>query len=137
MMDVPRTPSILVVEDEARVLFTLDYLLQHYGYEVTPACNGAEAIAHILRDDFDLLLIDLQLPDFNGLEIAWCAREHQPDAGILILTGSNLFGGPSIEELVAPFDCILKTASPPEVLKRVALALAQPCHPLLERSVGT
>jgi DNA-binding response OmpR family regulator len=137
MMVVPRTPSILVVDDEARVLFTFDELLQHYGYEVTLACNGAEAIANILRDDFDLLLIDLQLPDFSGLDIAWCAREHQPDAGILILTGSTLFGGPPIEELVAPFDCIVKTTSPQEMLNRVASALAQPCQPLLERSVGT
>jgi DNA-binding response OmpR family regulator len=124
-MVVPRTPSILVVDDEARVLFTFDYLLQHYGYEVTPACNGAEAIANILRDDFDLLLIDLQLPDFNGLDIARCAREHQPDAGVIILTGGTPFGGPSIEEQVAPFDCILKTASPEEVLERVASAIEE------------
>ena len=137
MMVVPRTPSILVVDDEAGVLFTFDYLLQHYGYEVTPACNGVEAIANILRDDFDLLLIDLQLPDFNGLEIARTAREHQPDAAILILTGCTAYGDAPIQEQVAPFECIVKTASPREVLQRVASALAQPCHPFLERSVGT
>lgn len=125
MTVVPRTPSILVVEDETSVLFTLDELLQHYGYDVTPACNGAEAIANILRDDFDLLLIDLQLPDFSGLDIAWCACEHQPDAGILILTGCTGYGGPSSEEQVSPFDCILKTASPREVLERVASAIEE------------
>jgi len=118
-------------------LFTLEYLLRHYGYAVTPACSGAEAIANILRDDFDLLLIDLQLPDFSGLDIARCAREHQPDIGILILTGCTAYGDVPIEEQVAPFECIAKTASPREVLERVASALAQPCHPLLERSVGT
>jgi CheY-like chemotaxis protein len=138
MMVVPGTPSILVVEDQAPVLFTLDYLLQHYGYEVTPATNGAEAIANILRDDFDLLLIALQLPDFSGLDIARYAREHLPDAGIVILTECTAYGGAPIEEQVAPFECIVKAASPPEVLERVASALAQLCHPLLlERNVGT
>ena len=124
-MELPRPPSILVVDDEPPVLFTLDYLLQRYGYAVTPASNGAEAIAHILRDYFDLLLIDLKLPDFSGLEIARCAREHQPDAGILIITGSTAFGGAPVEEQIAPFDCIVKTASPQEVLERVASAIEE------------
>ena len=136
-MVVSHTPSILVVDDEAPVLFTFDYLLQYYGYAVTPACNGVEAIANILRDDFDLLLIDLQLSGFNGLDIARCAREHQPDAGLLFLTGCTAYGDVPIEEQVAPFECIVKTASPREVLERVASALAQPCHPLLERNFGT
>jgi DNA-binding response OmpR family regulator len=118
-MVVPHPPRILVVDDEAMVLFTLQLLLQRHGYAVTTAPNGSEALALILRDRFDLLLIDLKLPGISGLEIARYACEHQPQAGIIILTGSDEVGGVAVEEQVAPFDCIVKTASPQEVLERV------------------
>ncbi len=132
MMDPPA--RILVVDDEAAVLFTLDQLLQRSGYIVTTAANGSDALAHILAEHFDLLLIDLKLPDMSGLGIARHARSSQPDAAIILLTGSTTIEGVPIEGQIGRFDCMRKTASPQDVLAGVAAAL-QP-HPG-SRAVGS
>ena len=121
MIDTPA--RILVVDDEAAVLFTLDLLLQRYGYRVTTATTGSAALALLLQEPFDLFLIDLVLPGMSGLEIAQHARAHQPDAAIILLTGSHAIGGAPIEGQIGPFACILKTASPQDVLAGVAQAL--------------
>jgi DNA-binding NtrC family response regulator len=124
---------LLVVDDEPAILFTVAIMLRRSGYTVTTATNGTQAIALILREVFDLLLIDLKLPDMSGLDIAREARAHQPNAAIILLTGSNAFDGVPIEGRIGPFDCILKTASPQDVLAAVAKALQpQP----LARAVG-
>jgi DNA-binding NtrC family response regulator len=124
---------LLVVDDEPAVLFTVTIMLRRSGYTVTTASTGTQALALIFRAVFDLVLIDLKLPDMSGLDIAREARAHQPNAAIILLTGSNAFGGVPIEGQIGPFDCILKTASPQDVLTAVAKALQpQP----LARAVG-
>jgi DNA-binding response OmpR family regulator len=128
-----QSARLLVVDDEAAVLFTLTRMLQSRGYMVSPATNGTEALALILRDSFELLLIDLHLPDMSGLDIARHMRAHQPEAAIILISGSTEIGGVSIADQVSPFDCILKTAGPQEVLHRVATALQ---HRPIARATG-
>jgi two-component system, NtrC family, response regulator HydG len=114
---------ILVVDDEAAICLTLDMLLRRVGYSVTTATNGEEALAWLMQRPFDLLLLDLELPGMSGLSVAHYAREYHPSAVVLFLTGSSDFGGMPIEEQVNNFAYILKTASPQEVLDRVASML--------------
>ena len=59
----------------------------------------------------------------SGLNVAHYAQEHYPSAIVLFLTGSSDFGNVPIGERVDNFDYILKTASPQEVLDRVASVL--------------
>jgi DNA-binding response OmpR family regulator len=92
---------------------------------VWTAADGAEAFAWLRQGTFDLLLIDLKLPGgVSGLEIAEGARAYQPDAVVLILTGSSeledVVGDPSRLQ----FETMFKTASPQDVLDRVAALLA-------------
>ena len=69
-----RTARILVVDDEETIRLTLATLLQRRGYTVTVATDGAEALALIERQSFDLLLLDLIMPGQSGLEVARHAR---------------------------------------------------------------
>ncbi|HEX6606387.1 MAG TPA: response regulator, partial [Chloroflexia bacterium] len=78
--------QILVVDDEAPIRTTLTALLERRGYEVTAAATGEDALALIHQRPFDLLLLDLQLPGINGMDVATRARDRQPDAQIIILT---------------------------------------------------
>ena len=118
-----QSARILVVDDEAAIRLTLDLLLRRRGYLVTSAKNGLEALAAIERQAFDLLLLDLKMPGMSGIEVGRRAREILPDAAILILTGSTSIEGlveaPGLEQ----FDVLTKTASPQEVLDRVAAAV--------------
>jgi len=114
---------ILVVDDEAVIRFTLDTILRRVGYTVTTAADGEQALACLVQRPFDLLLLDLDLPGISGLNVAQHAQEHHPSAVVVFLTGHSDFNRLSIGEQVGHFDYILKTASPHEVVDRVASAL--------------
>jgi DNA-binding response OmpR family regulator len=122
MMFGKEQACVLVVDDEVTIRLTLDAILRRVRYTVTTAANGEEALAWLMQRQFDLLL-DFGLPGISGLEVADYAREHNPSTVILFLTGTNdIYGNPLVEH-VSHFDYILKTASPQEVVDRVAAAL--------------
>jgi len=78
---------ILVVDDEKVVLQLLQRMLERQEQEVTLAASGAEAIALLERQDYDLLITDLGMPDITGAEVARRARELHPDLPIVMATG--------------------------------------------------
>ena len=83
-----RKHSVLVVDDEASVLFTYKLLLEQQGYEVTAVASSALAKAEIKKETFDLLLCDLSLEeDHNGFEVIAFARESNLRVACILLTG--------------------------------------------------
>jgi len=119
-----RSARILVADDEAAIRFTMEIMLRRHGYTVTTASNGAEALALVEQQPFELLLLDLKMPGLSGLEVARRASELQPAAALLILTGSSQIEGTLEEQDLDQFAYMLKTASPQEVLDRVAALMA-------------
>jgi DNA-binding response OmpR family regulator len=116
---------ILVVDDEAPIRMTLERLLQRRGYAVRAAGSGEQALALLGQQTFELLLLDLKLPGISGLDVARHARALQPTAAILLLTGHATLGdGPDASGL-EEFEYMLKTASPEDVLARVATIIRQ------------
>lgn len=59
----------LLVEDNAEILFLMEYLLNKNGYEVRTASNGVEALEILGTEVFDLLVTDFNMPFMNGLEL--------------------------------------------------------------------
>lgn len=117
--------KILIVDDEDSIRFTLDMLLQRRGYNVMTAASGEEAMVLLQQQAFDLLLLDLKMPGLSGWDVAQQARECQPEASIIILTGHGaLESGPDNPSSDIS-DYMLKTASPQEVLARVAATIAR------------
>jgi len=68
-------PHILVVDDELRYLRVLKATLEGAGYGVVTAANGADALALAAQASFDLILLDVRMPDLDGLET--CRRLRQ------------------------------------------------------------
>src|SRR6476469_7678519 len=68
--------KILVVEDELSTLQILKRSLTSYGYEVVTAVNGVEALESFQRSQPDLLLLDINLPKLDGLEVCRWVRER-------------------------------------------------------------
>jgi Response regulator containing CheY-like receiver, AAA-type ATPase, and DNA-binding domains len=64
-----KNAKILVVDDDPNLRKTLADILKIKGYEVIIAATGAEAVAVVKREAISLALIDLILPDMNGLEV--------------------------------------------------------------------
>jgi len=78
--------KILLVEDEESLAVGLEYNLTEEGYEVVWAKDGREALNFFNSQEFDLIILDIMLPYFNGFEIAEKVREKDPQMPILMLT---------------------------------------------------
>lgn len=76
---------ILLVDDELSIQRAMAPLLRSRGYAVTVAGNGREALDLFLRERIDLVILDLGLPDMNGLDVCRQVRERA-DTPILILS---------------------------------------------------
>jgi DNA-binding NarL/FixJ family response regulator len=83
-----RTYRILVVDDHAIVRRGLRSLIESQsGLEIcAEAANGVEAMQHVIKDRPDLVVLDLTMPEKNGLEVARLIREESPSTNVLILT---------------------------------------------------
>lgn len=78
---------ILVVDDEDRVREGLCWSLRVTGYRVDEASSGAQALGLLGRGLFDLMLLDMNMPAMDGVEVMEWARRVQPDLAIIVLTG--------------------------------------------------
>lgn len=67
-MSTPR-PRVLIVDDEEAILELLEYNLKKEGFEVVRAADGRTALATAFQQDFQLIILDLMLPDMDGLDI--------------------------------------------------------------------
>ena len=76
---------ILVVEDNEQNRYLMEYMLEKSGFAVVMALNGAEAIAMTIREKPDLILMDIQLPDIDGLEVTRRIRMLESNGNIPIV----------------------------------------------------
>jgi signal transduction histidine kinase len=81
------TPRLLVVDDDEAVLLTIQGVLELDGYEVVTTQSGRQALDLLREHRFDLLLTDLRVDDFDGLELLREHRRQSADAQSIMLTG--------------------------------------------------
>ena len=117
--------SILVVDDEEAIVSSLSSILQDEGYEVSVAKSGAEALKTYMADPPDLMLLDIWMPEMDGLETLRRIKEIMPNAQIMVMSGHG-----SIETAVkaiklGAYDYIEKPLSLENVTLRVKHALEQ------------
>jgi DNA-binding response OmpR family regulator len=130
--------EILIVEDDPKLATLLCQELRHDGYEVESVLTGSEALLRSEEREFDLILLDLNLPDFDGLEVAELIRRRS-DVSILMLTAradvdsrvKGLYAGASdylakpfsIQELLARVHARVRERDRPKVLEAGSVAL--------------
>jgi two-component system, OmpR family, alkaline phosphatase synthesis response regulator PhoP len=81
--------SILLVEDEENLHEALKLNLELEGYEVTSAFDGTEALLKVVKEYFDLIILDVMLPEVDGISVAETIRLQNNDVPILILSAKN------------------------------------------------
>src|SRR5262252_1995463 len=79
------SPTILVVDDEQLIRWTLTSRLTDEGYRVFEAENAANALKRV-REGVDLVLLDYRLPDSDGLAVLKQIKENDPDTLVIMLT---------------------------------------------------
>jgi DNA-binding response OmpR family regulator len=85
-MLTPMGQRVLVVEDEEDIAFPLVRTLEREGYEVTWVDNGQKALDSLASDPSEVVILDLGLPDFDGLEVCRRARDAGYTGAIMIVT---------------------------------------------------
>ena len=115
-------PTILVVDDEPNILSTLGPLLRARGYDVLTAMTGRAAVQTVERDTPDLIVLDLGLPDVDGVEVCRIVREtHNVPIVVLSARGAE---GDKVRALdLGADDYVTKPFGAEELLARIRAAL--------------
>ena len=114
---------ILLVEDEPGLVLTLSDLLGGEGYEVESATDGPTGLTRALREDFDLVILDVMLPGKNGMEICRELRQQGKDFPVLMLTAKTQLTDRVVGLKLGADDYVTKPFAPPELLARIEALL--------------
>lgn len=110
--------KVLVVDDEWNMRNLLRIYLAKNGFEVTEAKNGNEAVALSDRHVFDIIILDIMMPDLNGWEVCMKIREKK-DTPIIMLTARNETKDKVKGLQIGADDYLVKPFEPEELLARV------------------
>ncbi len=80
-------PRILVVDDEETICELCVRTLRRYGYDVHYTTSSVQALEMIRQETYDLLLLDVRMPQVDGLELMRRVRQFAPDIAIVVMTG--------------------------------------------------
>ena len=115
---------ILIIDDEASLRQTLARILQRAGFEVTTAANGKDGLALVHEHPFDLLYLDIRMPDISGLELLKNIHTKFPELPVILFTAQ-----PDLNSAVEALrrgatDYLLKPLKPQTVIDRTQSILA-------------
>lgn len=85
--DLTNKPSILVLDDEPGITLLCKRILERDGFDVTAFTEPRKAMDELARRRFDLLLVDIRMPEVDGFAVTSHAQRVQPDIAVLVMTG--------------------------------------------------
>ncbi|KHF41045.1 response regulator transcription factor [Halalkalibacter okhensis] len=121
---------LLIVDDEESIVMLLQFNLEQAGFDVTTAMDGAKALELATNEPFDLLVLDLMLPEMDGLDVCKQLRQNKVTTPILMLTAKDDEFDKVLGLELGADDYMTKPFSPREVVARVRAILrrSQPIH---------
>lgn len=120
--------KILIVEDEASFSEALAFLLGKEGFVITTAATGTEALQKFHSGDFDLILLDLMIPEISGIEVCRTIRA-QSQVPIIMLTAKDTEIDKVVGLELGADDYVTKPYSKSELVARI--------RAVLRRGIGT
>ncbi len=91
LAEISGRPMVLVADDEDEVRDVVGQILESHDFQVCDARNGKEVLEQIGRQRIDLVILDLVMPDVEGIETLQSLRAARPDLKVLVMSGA--FGG--------------------------------------------
>ncbi|MDT3707106.1 MAG: EAL domain-containing protein [Thiobacillus sp.] len=116
---LPVRSRLLIVDDEPLILEGLSRLLGARDYEVVTANGGYEALTAIGRQQFDVILLDLGMPDLNGSEVLRFVAEHCADTPVIVVSGDSTIDAAIRALRGGAADFVRKPYEAEELLRRV------------------
>ncbi len=129
-------PNILIIEDDAAFCQMLQKFLTKQGYEVQGSYSANDAKEKYANTHFDLVLTDLRLPDYDGIQLLSHIKKTSPGTSVIVMTGYAEVGTAVTAMKKGAFDYISKPFTPEEMLMVVSNALNNKEQVEKERSVS-
>src|SRR5439155_22636754 len=114
---------ILVIEDERAALQSLSLLLSDENYDVLQADCGHTGLTIARQEEPDLILLDIRLPDLNGLQVLDQIRQERIDAAVIIMTADTTSSNAIQATQLGAFDYIAKPINDEHLLVLIRRAL--------------
>ena len=114
---------VLIIEDELSILKLLTYNLEQEGYEIDSSMDGQEGLDMALENSYDMILLDLMLPNRDGMDICRAIRQEKMDVPIIMLTAKDSEIDKILGLEIGADDYITKPFSPREVAARIKAIL--------------
>ena len=116
---------ILIIDDEATLRQTMARILLRAGFEVTTVASGKEALAIINEQMFDLIYLDIRMPDINGLEVLKTIHAQLPELPVILFTAQ-----PDLHSAVEALrrgatDYLMKPLKPETIVERTRAILSE------------
>src|ERR1700756_3370625 len=128
--------TILVIEDDERILKALQRLFSSEGYEIRSASNGKQGLEMFASPGVDAVVLDLMLPEMSGRDVCRSMKLNSPETPVVILSAiSDVADKVLLLELGAD-DYVTKPFSPRELLARVQAAIRRSKRSSLRPSVS-
>lgn len=115
--------SVLLVDDDEPFVRSLSFTLEAADYDVSVALSGLEALEKIQPGSVDVVILDMLMPDLDGLEILRRTREVSPLTEVVVLTGHGSVSAGLEAMRLGAFDYLLKPCEPDDLLDRIRRAL--------------
>ncbi len=115
----PARPRLLLVDDEPLILEGLVRLLAGRDYEVVTADGGCEALIAIGKQQFDVILLDLGMPDLNGAEVLRFVADRSADTPVIVVSGDSTIDAAIRALRGGAADFVRKPYEPEELLRRI------------------
>lgn len=123
---------ILIVDDEPFLRMSLKLILSHVGYQIEEAGTASEALNLASAQRFDLIFLDLQLLDHDGLQLLPKLKKMQPLTPVLILTADGSLERAAQAMRMGAYEYLLKPVEPGRIIAQVDDILRQRRIPLVE-----
>ena len=119
------TGHILIVDDEASLRHTLARILQRANFEVTTAASGQEGLSLLGQHPFDLVYLDIRMPDMSGMEVLKRIQTALPELPVVLFTAQPDLNS-ALEALrQGATDYLLKPLQPGDIIQRTQAILAR------------
>ena len=118
-------PSILVIDDEQIICDSCTRILSTEDYKVEININSNEGLQKALQNNYDLLLLDLNMAGMDGIQLLNKLRKEKPDMPVIIITGYPTKETKEVSKTLGVTDYILKPFKPNEILDPVKNVIKQ------------
>jgi two-component system, OmpR family, response regulator len=127
--------DVLLIEDERKMAMVLSRVLSGAGFRVSVAENGTRGMDELEHHEYGLAILDLLLPDVDGVAVLARARVVAPDTPVMVLSAVTDVNSKVVCLELGACDYVPKPCELPELVARVRLRVGRPARPMARREL--